>query len=73
VTITGDPPDEERGVTSTALIVEPNGPQLDALAELLGEGKLEVQVAETFGLADAAAANQSALGGHGGGAVVIRP
>jgi NADPH:quinone reductase-like Zn-dependent oxidoreductase len=73
VTITGDPPDEERGVTSTALIVEPNGPQLDALAELLGEGRLDIQVAETFDLADAAAALQSALGGHGGGAVVIRP
>ena len=73
VTITGDPPDDERGVTSTALIVEPNGQQLDALAELLGEGRLEVQVAETFDLADAAAALQSALDGPGGGAVVIRP
>ncbi len=73
VTITGDAPDEDRGVTTTALIVEPNGPQLDALAELLGEGRLEVQVAETFDLTDAAAALQSALGGRGGGAVVIRP
>jgi NADPH:quinone reductase-like Zn-dependent oxidoreductase len=53
--------------------VEPNGPQLEALAELLGAGKLEVQVAATFELNDAAAALESALGGQGGGAVVIRP
>jgi NADPH:quinone reductase-like Zn-dependent oxidoreductase len=73
VTITDDLPAEEREITGTALIVEPNGTQLDALAELLGEGKLEVQVAETFDLADGAAALQSALDGHGGGAVAIRP
>jgi NADPH:quinone reductase-like Zn-dependent oxidoreductase len=73
VTITEDPPDEERGITVGALIVEPNGAQLEALAELLGEGKLEVQVTETFDLTDAAAALESALHGKGGGAVAIRP
>jgi NADPH:quinone reductase-like Zn-dependent oxidoreductase len=73
VTITEDPPEPQRGVKSTSLIVEPNGPQLEALAELLGAGKLEVQVAATFELNDAAAALESALGGQGGGAVVIRP
>ncbi len=73
VTITGDSPGEERGIASSALIVEPNGPQLSALAELLGEGKLEIAVAKTFELADAAAALQSAMGGGSDGAVVIRP
>lgn len=73
VTITDDAPDAERGITSSALIVEPDGPQLEALAELLGEGKLEIQVAETFELADAAAALESALGGGSNGAVVMRP
>jgi NADPH:quinone reductase-like Zn-dependent oxidoreductase len=73
VTITGDPPDPARGISNSALIVEPNGPQLEALAELLAAGKLEVQVAETYELADAAGALESALGGGGNGAVVIQP
>jgi NADPH:quinone reductase-like Zn-dependent oxidoreductase len=73
VTITDDAPGEERGINSTSLIVEPNGPQLEALAELLGAGKLEVQVAQTLELANAAAALESALGGGSNGAVVIHP
>jgi NADPH:quinone reductase-like Zn-dependent oxidoreductase len=72
VTITDDSPAEQRGISSTSLIVEPNGPQLDSLAELLGAGKLEVQVAQTFELADAAAALESALHPQGGGAVALR-
>jgi NADPH:quinone reductase-like Zn-dependent oxidoreductase len=72
-TITQDPPGEERGITSTSVIVQSDGPLLGRLSELLEMGKLEIPVGATFGLADAAAALQSARDGHRGGAVVIRP
>jgi NADPH:quinone reductase-like Zn-dependent oxidoreductase len=73
VTITGDPPDEQRGIAISSLIVEPDGEQLQALANLLGEGKLELPVAASFALSDAAAALDRAQGGSGGGAVVLLP
>src|SRR3954471_20203503 len=72
-TITQDPPDEQRGIEISPVIVEPDGPPLGELAELLAAGKLEVSTAATFPLEDAAAALAAATGGSSGGAVVLRP
>jgi NADPH:quinone reductase-like Zn-dependent oxidoreductase len=73
VTITGDPPEEQRGISISALIVESDGQLLQTLANLLGAGTLEVPVAASFDLADAAAALDRVLGGSSGGAVVLLP
>src|SRR4051794_28125152 len=72
-TITQDPPDEQRGIEISSVIVEPDGRALGELAELLAAGKLEVDVVGTFPLEDAAAALSAATGGGAGGAVVLRP
>ena len=49
-TITQDPPDEQRGIEISSVIVEPDGRALGELAELLAAGKLEVSTAATFPL-----------------------
>ena len=72
-TITLDPPDEQRGIEISSVIVEPDGRALGELAELLAAGKLEVSVAATFPLDEAAAAFAAATGGAAGGAVVLCP
>jgi NADPH:quinone reductase-like Zn-dependent oxidoreductase len=72
-TITQDPPDEQRGIEISSVIVQPDGRALGELAELLAAGKLEVSVAETFPLEEAAAALAAATGGGANGAVVLRP
>src|SRR3954464_14492086 len=72
-TITQDPPDERRGIEISSVIVQPDGCALGELAELLAAGKLEVSIAATFPLEDAAAALAAATGGDAGGAVVLRP
>ncbi|MGA8926414.1 MAG: zinc-binding dehydrogenase, partial [Solirubrobacterales bacterium] len=72
-TITQDPPDEERGIEISPVIVEPDGRALGELAELLAAGELEVSVAATFPLEEAAGAFAAATGGGAGGAVVLRP
>jgi NADPH:quinone reductase-like Zn-dependent oxidoreductase len=72
-TITQDPPDEQRGIEISSVIVQPDGRALGELAELLAAGKLEVSVAATFPLEEAAAAFAAATGGSAGGAVVLRP
>jgi NADPH:quinone reductase-like Zn-dependent oxidoreductase len=72
-TITEDPPDKQRGIELSSVIVQPDGPALGELAELLAAGKLEVSVAAAFPLEDAAAALAAATGGGAGGAFVVRP
>jgi NADPH:quinone reductase-like Zn-dependent oxidoreductase len=72
-TITQDPPDAQRGIEISSVIVEPDGRALGALAELLAAGKLEVSIAATFPLAEAAAALKAATAGSAGGAVVLLP
>src|SRR5256885_13343725 len=72
-TITQDPPDEQRRIEISSVIVQPDGRALGELAELLAAGKLEVSIAATFPLEDAAAALAAATGGGAGGAVVLRP
>jgi NADPH:quinone reductase-like Zn-dependent oxidoreductase len=72
-TITQDPPDEQRGIEISSVIVQPDGRALGELAELLATGKLEVSTAATFPLEEAAEALAIAIGGGAGGAVVLRP
>ena len=71
-TITLDPPEEQRGIEISSVIVQPDGGALGELAELVATGKLEVSIAATFPLDEAAEALAAAIGG-GGGAVVLRP
>jgi NADPH:quinone reductase-like Zn-dependent oxidoreductase len=72
-TITQDPPDEQRGIKISSVIVQPDGRALGELAELVATGKLEVSIAATFPLEEAAEALTAATGGGAGGAVVLRP
>jgi NADPH:quinone reductase-like Zn-dependent oxidoreductase len=72
-TITQDPPDEQRGIDISSVIVQPDGPALGELAGLLATGKLEVAIAAAFPLEEAAEALAAATGGRAGGAVVLRP
>jgi NADPH:quinone reductase-like Zn-dependent oxidoreductase len=71
-TITGDPPPPERGVTIADVYVEADGDRLGAMAERLGDGEVGISVGEIYGLAEASEALQKAVGGAGGGAVVLR-
>jgi NADPH:quinone reductase-like Zn-dependent oxidoreductase len=70
VTITGDPPRQERGVTVSDLYVRPDGRQLSALAELLGRGTLSVPIASVHPLEDAAQALRDAVEGADGAIVL---
>src|SRR5262245_54650765 len=72
-TITQDPPDQQRGIEISSVIVEPDGRALGELAELLAAGKLELATAEAFPLEEAGQALAAAVGGGAGGAVVLRP
>jgi NADPH:quinone reductase-like Zn-dependent oxidoreductase len=72
-TITSDPPNEDRGVAISSVIVQPDGPTLQAMADLLAAGKLDIFVTATYPLDDAASALARAVDGGGGGAVVLRP
>lgn len=74
VTITSDPPAEERGIAVSSLYVRPDSLQLGALVGLLEAGKLSLPVGEGLGLDDAGRALARVTGdGTSQGAVVIRP
>src|SRR4051794_16250044 len=69
-TITGDPPREERGVAVSDIYVRPDGPQLSALAELLGRGVLTVPIASVRPLEQAADALREVVAGADGAIVL---
>jgi NADPH:quinone reductase-like Zn-dependent oxidoreductase len=73
VTITSDPPPEERDITVSNYYVRPDGRQLGALAQLLADGKLSMLVRSAMRLEDADRALASVAGGFAQGAVVIKP
>jgi len=70
-TITSDPPDAERGIAISEVYVRPDGAQLQAVVDLLAEGKLGLEVGSAFAIGDAAAGLGAAVTGHGGAAVVL--
>jgi NADPH:quinone reductase-like Zn-dependent oxidoreductase len=72
-TITSDPPAEQRGITVSSVYVRPDGRQLRDLATRFGDGRLEIRVAASYRLADAARALAQVTAGHAGGAVVLAP
>jgi NADPH:quinone reductase-like Zn-dependent oxidoreductase len=69
-TITGDPPEEERGVSVSDVYVRPDGRQLSDLAELLGRGTLSVPIASVRPLEGAAGALSEAVAGADGAIVL---
>jgi len=76
-TITSDPPSHQRGIAVSSIYVRSDGDQLRRLAQRFGNGQLEIPVAASYRLADAAQALAQALaqaaGGHVGGAIVLTP
>jgi NADPH:quinone reductase-like Zn-dependent oxidoreductase len=70
-TITQDPPSQQRGITVSDIYIRADGNQLGKLAQLLGDGQLEIPIAASYRLADAAKALAEATGGHVGGAIVL--
>jgi NADPH:quinone reductase-like Zn-dependent oxidoreductase len=70
-TITGDPPSEQRGIAASSIYVRSDGNQLRKLAKHLEDGQLEIAVASSHRLADAAQALAQATGGHAAGAIVL--
>lgn len=72
-TITSDPPAAERGITVSSIYVRADGHQLRRLAQLLANRQLEISVAISYGLGDAAEALSTAVSGRPGGAVALTP
>jgi NADPH:quinone reductase-like Zn-dependent oxidoreductase len=70
-TITGDPPGPERGINVVDVYVRPDGGRLEALAALLGEGLLSLNVAGLYPLQETSRALQRVASGGAGGAVVL--
>jgi len=69
-TITGDPPQEIRGVAVSDVYVRPDGRQLAAMAELLARGTLTVPIASVRPLEQAARALREAVAGADGAIVL---
>jgi NADPH:quinone reductase-like Zn-dependent oxidoreductase len=72
-TITSDPPGGQRGITVSSIYVRPDGTQLRELATRFADGQLDIPVAASYRLADAAQALADVAGGHTAGAVVLTP
>jgi NADPH:quinone reductase-like Zn-dependent oxidoreductase len=72
-TITSDPPSQQRGITVSSIYVRGDGNQLRELAKQFAAGQLEIPVAASYRLADAAQALAQATGGHAAGAIVLTP
>src|SRR4051812_27134485 len=70
-TITSDPPEQDRGIAVSNVYVRPDAGQLGGLARLLAAGQLEISVATSFELLDAADALATVVSGRAGGAIVI--
>ena len=72
-TITGDPPDAERGITVSSITVAPDGPRLAELAQLLADGAISITIGARYPLDQGAAALTRVRAGLGGAAAVIEP
>src|SRR5919202_1185073 len=72
-TITSDPPAEDRGITVSSIYVRADGHQLRRLAQLLANRQLEISVAISYGLGEAAEGLSTALCRRPGGAVALTP
>ena len=64
-------PEQERGITVSSVYVRPDGGQLDGLGRLLAAGQLEISVAMSYELLDAADALAKVVSGRADGAVAL--
>jgi NADPH:quinone reductase-like Zn-dependent oxidoreductase len=71
-TITGDPPDSQRGITVSSCYVSPDGDALAKLSATFTERRLTIPVTKVYALSDAYAALAAAVKGAAG-AVLIDP
>jgi NADPH:quinone reductase-like Zn-dependent oxidoreductase len=71
VSVAAEPP-RSPGVVSVYFVVEPNRGQLAELAALADRGALRPAIDAVFPLADARAAFERSLAGHGPGKIVLR-
>lgn len=75
VSVAGQP-DAERaereGITASWFMVQPNAEQLTKLAGLIDGGQVDVVIAETFPLAEVAAAHERSAEGHVHGKLVLK-
>jgi len=71
-TITSDPPSQQRGITVSSIYVRADGNQLRNLAQQFGD-RLQIPVAASYHLTDAAQALAQATGGHAAGAIALTP
>jgi NADPH:quinone reductase-like Zn-dependent oxidoreductase len=72
-TITSDPPSQQRRITVSSIYVRADGNQLRELAKQFAAGQLEIPIAASYRLADAAQALAQATGGHAAGAIALTP
>src|SRR6266550_2443457 len=72
-TITSDPPSQQRGITVSSIYVRADGNQLSNIAQQFADGQLEIPVAASYRLTDAAQALAQATGGHAAGAIALTP
>lgn len=72
-TITGDPPDSQRGITVSKCYVSPDGKALGQLAADFAARQLTIPIATAYGLSEAGTALAAAVAGQTAGGVVIDP
>lgn len=72
-TITGDPPDSQRGITVSNCYVSPDGKALGQLAADFAARQLTIPIATAYGLSEAGTALAAAVAGQTAGGVVIDP
>lgn len=70
VTITGDPPEAERGIVITDFYVAPDGPALERLAADFAADHKTIRIAAVYALRDASNALADVVGGRIGGVVI---
>jgi NADPH:quinone reductase-like Zn-dependent oxidoreductase len=72
-TITSDPPGGQRGIMVSSIYVRPRRNPVARARTAFADGQLEIPVAASYRLAEAAQALAQVAGGHAAGAVVLTP
>jgi NADPH:quinone reductase-like Zn-dependent oxidoreductase len=74
VTIAGAPPEQaaaERGVRAELLVMSPSSEQLAHIAELVANGDVRVEIAQTLAVADVSKAHELSESGHVRGKLIL--
>ena len=72
-TITGDPPESQRGIAVSNVFVEADGEALEKLAAEFVERRQTIPIARVYGLSEAGTAVAAAVKGEARGALLIDP